>query len=564
MNLSANDPVNVHVTVPGKPVLLIILDGFGINFSSKHNAIALANTPNFDNRFANHPHTSINTSGSAVGLPDGQMGNSEVGHMTMGSGIIVEQDLVNINHKIKSGEFFENTALINAMTRARNMNRPIHLAGLVSDGGVHSHINHLLALIQMCQLQKVTPLVHVITDGRDTAPWCALKYISVIEDALNDTAGYIASVMGRYYAMDRDKRWQRTEEAWRALMLGECRCADSANEAIESAYQKGESDEFIRPVRIRPAVNIQHRDELIFFNFRKDRPRQLLGALDCHYFDGFERGENIARANVTCMMLYDHSMGMAYAFDHDVPEITLAEVLAEEGYKHFHCAETEKFAHVTYFFNGGNDQPLPGESRKLLPSPKVATYDLMPQMSACDVTDAVIEAIDSEQYAFIVVNYANGDMVGHTAVEAAVIKAVETLDTEAGRLMEHAEQAGYSIILTADHGNCEEMIEPTTGEPHTQHTTYPVPCLIVDQANWRLSGNGGLSNIAATVLQLMGLEVPVEMAASLLLDVVEQESENDSGTSSGYDSGHTRQQKPQQNINKKAIPSTIVEEEKIA
>jgi len=360
----------------------------------------------------------------------------------------------------------------------------------------------------------------MITDGRDTSPRCALNYLPEVEAALKSAGGSIATVMGRYYAMDRDKRWQRTEEAWSALVLGKGRIANSASEAIENAYALDENDGFIKPVRLPGAENIQHGDEFIFFNFRKDRPRQLLAALDCSYFDGFERGSDVARANVTCMMLYDHSLGMAYAFEHDQPKLTLVEVLTKAGLKHFHCAETEKFAHVTYFFNGGGDQPLPGETRKLLPSPRVATYDLQPEMNASAVADAVIDAIDSAEHAFIVVNFANADMVGHTAVEAAVIKAVETLDTEAGRLMQHAKDAAYSIILTADHGNCEEMVDPATGEPHTQHTTYPVPCMIIDEQTWKLSCCGGLVNIAPTVLQLMGLKVPKKMASSLLLEAV--------------------------------------------
>jgi 2,3-bisphosphoglycerate-independent phosphoglycerate mutase len=509
---------------PRRPVLLIILDGFGVNISARHNAVALAKTPNFDHWFASNPHTLINTSGAAVGLPDGQMGNSEVGHMTMVSGMIVEQDLVQLNNKINNGEFFHSAALIDAMARAREKNRPMHIAGLVSDGGVHSHVNHLLALIRMCEQQGVKPLLHMITDGRDTSPRCALNYLPDIEKALQSAGGSIATVLGRYYAMDRDKRWQRTEQAWRALVLGEGRNANSATDAIKSAYALDESDEFIRPVRLPGAENIQHGDEFIFFNFRKDRPRQLVAALDWKHFDAFDRSEknegNVIRANVTCMMLYDHSLGMAYAFEHDVPKRTLVEVLAKAGLKHFHCAETEKFAHVTYFFNGGGDQPLPSETRKLLPSPRVATYDLQPEMNASAVADAVIDAIDTAEHAFMVVNFANGDMVGHTAIETAVIKAVETLDTEAGRLMQHASRAGYSIILTADHGNCEEMVDPVTGEPHTQHTTYPVPCMIVDKQVWKLSSEGGLVNIAPTVLELMGLKVPNKMASSLLLEAM--------------------------------------------
>jgi 2,3-bisphosphoglycerate-independent phosphoglycerate mutase len=514
-----NQSVTQFHRVPRRPVILIILDGFGANISTRHNAVALANTPNFDDWFESNPHTLINSSGAAVGLPDGQMGNSEVGHMTMGSGMIVEQDLVHINNKIKSGEFFENPVLLETMARARDMDRPLHITGLVSDGGVHSHVNHLLALIRMCKQQGVIPHLHMITDGRDTPPRSALNYLPEVERELHAAGGFIATVMGRYYAMDRDKRWHRTEKAWRALVLGEGRTAANAAEAISSAYALGENDEFINPVRMPEAENIQHGDPLICFNFRKDRPRQLLSALDCSFFDSFER-HDAPRANVTCLMLYDHQLGMQYAFEHDVPEITLAEVLSDAGIRHFHCAETEKFAHVTYFFNGGCENPLPGESRKLLQSPKVATYDLQPEMSAGPVADAVIEAIDSNEYPFIVVNFANGDMVGHTAIEDAVIRAVEALDREVGRVLQRADEAGYSIILTADHGNCEEMVDPYSGEPHTQHTTYPVPCMVVDEQVWRLSSEGGLANIAPTVLQLMGLPVPDAMSPSLLLEAL--------------------------------------------
>ena len=295
------------MSIPRRPVLLIILDGFGINISRQHNAIALAKTPNFDHWFATNLHTEIKSSGAAVGLPDGQMGNSEVGHMTMGSGVIVEQDLVQLDNKIDNGEFFKSVALINAMTRAREKNRPIHIAGLVSDGGVHSHVNHLLALITMCRQQGVRPLLHMITDGRDTSPRCALDYVPQVEAALASAGGCIATVMGRYYAMDRDKRWHRTEKAWRALVLGEGRQAGSAQQAIETAYALDECDEFISPVRLPGADNVQHSDDLIFFNFRKDRPRQLVAALDWKYFDAFDRGD-AARANITCMMLYDHSL----------------------------------------------------------------------------------------------------------------------------------------------------------------------------------------------------------------------------------------------------------------
>jgi len=503
--------------VPRRPVVLVILDGFGVNPSKRNNGVAEAATPHLDGYFSRYPHTTLNASGLAVGLPDGQMGNSEVGHLTLGAGSVCRSDIVRINDAIRSGEFFKHPALLAATDLAAQRGRPLHLLGLVSDGGVHSHIDHLLALIRLCRRQGVRPLLHMITDGRDTAPKSALDYLPVVEAALRDSGGAIASVCGRYYAMDRDTRWDRTELAWRALTLGKARQAKDAESAIRSAYDAGESDEFIRPVRLPGhRTTIAADDAVISFNFRKDRPRQLVAALAAPGFTGFDRGD-AALAAVTCMTSYDRSLKLPYVFAPEQPATTLGQVVSELGLAQFHCAETEKYAHVTYFFNGGRSTPYSGETQLLVPSPGVATYDLKPAMSAAEVADAVVGAISGGRHAFIVVNFANGDMVGHTARRHAVLEAVETLDREVARVLEAAETAGYSVLLTADHGNCEELVDPVSGEPHTQHTTYPVPCLILDQDNWQLSCAGGLANVAPTVLHMMGIAAPPGMAAGSLL-----------------------------------------------
>jgi 2,3-bisphosphoglycerate-independent phosphoglycerate mutase len=503
--------------VPRRPVVLVILDGVGVNPSKRNNGVLEAETPRLDAYFSRYPHTTLNASGQSVGLPDGQMGNSEVGHLTLGAGDIIRQDIVRINDAIRSGEFYTNHALLTAVTKAARSDHPVHLLGLVSDGGVHSHLDHLYALIELCDTYGARPLLHMITDGRDTPPQSARHYLAEVGPRLEAAGGRIASVSGRYYAMDRDKRWERTELAWRALMLGKGLRAGDAEEAIAQAYARGDHDEFIRPTLLPGFVPIDGESPVICFNFRKDRPRQITAALGHPGFTGFDRGETPLAA-VTCMMPYDRSLRLPYAFEPERPMTTLGELISSLGLAQFHCAETEKYAHVTYFFNGGRSNPYTGETQLLVPSPGVATYDLKPSMSAKEVADAVVGAISKGSYAFIVVNFANGDMVGHTAQRAAVLEAVETLDREATRVLEAAETAGYSVLLTADHGNCEELIDPFTGEPHTQHTTYPVPCLVLDEANWQLSSAGGLSNVAPTVLQLMGIRAPEAMrAASLLL-----------------------------------------------
>lgn len=497
-------------------VVLVILDGFGVNPSKLNNGIALASTPNFDRYFATHQHTTLHASGAAVGLPDGQMGNSEVGHLTLGSGCIIRQDLVQIDDAIANGSFFANEKLIHAMQAASKANRPLHLLGLVSDGGVHSHLHHLLALVQMCKQQGCRPVVHFICDGRDTAPQSALRYVRQLEPALKEAGGAIGTIMGRYYAMDRDSRWDRTQLAWRALRFGEGKRVRSAIDGIEAAYAEGQTDEFIKPLILSPADVIAAGDQVISFNFRKDRPRQIVAALAAQDFVSFDR-QDAGMPVVTCMMPYDKALPLPHAFLSERPEVTLGEVISEAGLKQLHCAETEKYAHVTYFFNGGHSQTYEGETQILIPSPQVATYDLQPEMSAEAVADCVIDAIQQNSHHFIVVNFANGDMVGHTARRDAIIKAVEALDLHVGRLLDAACKAGYSVIMTADHGNCEEIRDPLTDAPQTQHTSYPVPCMIIDEAAWQLSSTAGIASIAPTVLALMGLAQPEQMHGHSLL-----------------------------------------------
>ncbi len=507
---------NAFENLPRKPVVLIILDGFGANPSKQNNAIAIANTPKLDKYFASNPHTLIQASGRASGLPDGQMGNSEVGHMTLGCGSIVRQNLVIINDAIADGSFCKNEVLLRAMEKSAKKNTVLHILGLVSDGGVHSHIDHCLALIKMARQNGVTPTLHMITDGRDCPPQSALKYLEIIEPAIREAGGQISTVMGRYYAMDRDKRWDRIEKAWQCLIKGEGKQANSAKEAILQSYEKNLDDEFIKPTFIKGGKVMKKGEQVIVTNFRKDRPRQLVAALFKKDFSEFDRGK-YKPVDVTCFTEYDEWFRLPFAFALDQPQVTLAEVISKSGLKQFHCAETEKYAHVTFFFNAGKGDTHPGEVHQLIDSPKVSTYDLKPEMNAEKVADAVIAAIKKQEFAFIVVNFANGDMVGHTAKREAVIKAVETLDKEAGRVIKCARKNGYSVILTADHGNCDEMVDPVTGEPHTQHTVYPVPCLVIDDMKWQLSTDGGLQNIAPTVLQLMGLRRPEKMTGKSLL-----------------------------------------------
>ncbi len=501
---------------PRRPALLIIMDGMGHNPSRLNNAVVQARTPNLDQLYSHHPLTVLEASGPAAGLPGGQMGNSEVGHLTLGCGAILRQDLVRINSACRDGELAANLALREALATCRDSGRPLHLVGLVSDGGVHSHIDHLLALIAEAAEAGVRPVLHMITDGRDTAPRCATRYLASVEPALLAASGCIASVIGRFYGLDRDKRWERVEKAWRLMVLGEGQQASDATAAIEAAYAADLGDEFIEATRTADFVAVEAGDQVLFFNFRNDRPRELTEALAKSNFEGFERGETKV-ATVTCMTRYDSTYPFPVMFEKEKPQTTIGQIVDDAGIKQFRCAETEKYPHVTFFLNGQRDQPFDGEVREMVPSPKVHTYDLQPEMSAYEVCAATRLAVESGQYGLIVVNFANGDMVGHTGIESACIKAVEVVDECVGVLTQAAQEHGFSVIVTADHGNCDQLIDPISGEPHTQHTTFPVPCLLIDPANPVLASGMGISNVAPTLLQLMGLPKPANMPQESLI-----------------------------------------------
>ncbi len=496
-----------------RPVLLAVFDGFGLNPSRAHNAWALARTPHLDHYFSSYPHTVLQASGRAVGLPDGQFGNSEVGHLTLGSGRVLEQDLVRIANAIYGGSFGQLPAW---QTMIGNTQR-IHLVGLVSDGGVHSHIEHLLGILSLLRTTDIEPVIHMITDGRDTPPRAALSYLGQLDEALTSLGrGSVATVSGRYSAMDRAKHWDRTERAWKAMVLGQGFTAENAQEAIESAYSRGEGDEFIQPTVIVGHGGIAPDEPVMFFNFRSDRVRQLAAAFGLEDFDIFDR-RGIHLQNILCMTEYDATFPFPVLFPATMPEQVLAEVLSNAGISQLHCSETEKFAHVTYFFNGGREPPFPQEDRIIVPSPQVATYDLLPEMSAPKIANELITAIKSKKYAFIVTNFANADMVGHTARRQAIIRSVETLDQESHRVFRVALENNWRVLLTADHGNCDEMVNPNTGEPHTQHTEYPVPFLIMGQGPVRLSTGRGLADIAPTVLELLGVPQPRVMTGRSLI-----------------------------------------------
>ena len=508
--------MNINTTSVRRPVILIIMDGIGVNPAKANNAVALASTPNLDRIYSSNTVCLVEASGRAVGLPDGQMGNSEVGHLSLGAGTVLKQDLVKIADAIEDQSFYTNDALLAAVQAAAQKNRPLHLVGLVSDGGVHSHVDHLLALINLCEQQKVQPVVHMITDGRDTAPKCAKDYLDSVEQALTQAGGYIATVIGRYYALDRDKRWDRVEGAWQAMVNAKGDTAVSAAAALDAAYNDDKTDEFVSPTVIDGFSGMQADDEVIFFNYRNDRPRELSEALGLDTFKEFDRG-GFTPIKLTTMTKYESSYPFACAFTKDAATNTLGQVVSAAGLKQLRAAETEKYPHVTFFFNGGLDEPLPGEERLLVNSPKVATYDLQPEMSAEGITVGIEDALSKKTFDLIVVNFANADMVGHTGVPEAVIKSVEVVDEKVGRLWDAAIKNGYSIVLTADHGNADMLKDPITGAPHTQHTTFPVACVIKDEQTWDLKNGCGLPSIAPTILQLMGLEQPDAMQGETLL-----------------------------------------------
>jgi 2,3-bisphosphoglycerate-independent phosphoglycerate mutase len=502
------------------------MDGWGLNPRKDYNAIALGNTPYFDYIWNNWPSATLEASGEAVGLPPGQMGNSEVGHMNLGAGRIVPQDLTYINQLIASGDFFENEALNAVIDHALEQNSSLHLIGLLSDGGVHSHQKHLYALLELAKRKRVEKVfVQALLDGRDTPPRSGAEYLSQLENQIKKIGcGTIASLAGRYYSMDRDKRWERIKLGYEAITQGTGEQANSAAAAIASSYTNDIGDEFVKPVVMvneqgQPKGVLSHNDAIIFFNFRADRARQMTRALTDPDFDGFERkGGALQNIKMATFMEYYDGQIPKYAFVVPEPVNGLAETLSKAGKAQFHSAETEKYAHVTYFFNGGQEEPFAGEERALVPSPKVATYDLQPEMSAYSVTAKVVEAIKSNKYDFVLVNFANPDMVGHTGFLDKAIIAVETVDECVRRVVEATVSLGGAALVTADHGNSDQMLDYDTGKPHTAHTTNLVPFIYVAQEKptWRFA-NGILGNVAPTILELMGLERPPEMTCASLI-----------------------------------------------
>ena len=492
-------------------VVLLICDGWGIAPASPGNAIALARKPVFDRWLREFPQTSLEASGEAVGLPAGLMGNSEVGHLNLGAGRIVPQDLLRIDLAVRDGSFFENPALVAAADRAKAAGGTLHLLGLLSDGGVHSHERHLWGLLELARRRGVPRVaVHLFTDGRDTPPRSALTYVARLGDWLPAAGASIATVSGRYYAMDRDGRWDRVAKAWRALAEGKGLRAASAADAIEAAYGRGENDEFIQPTVVRGDGALSDGDDAIFFNFRADRARQLTRALTEPDFKEFRR-EKAPRLHFVCFTEYKKEFALPVAFPAPRLERILAQVWAEHGVRNLRVAETEKYAHVTYFFNGGVEAAFPGEERILVPSWRGATYDLHPQMSAAAITREVTSALRRPELGALVVNFANADMVGHTGKIPETIAAIETLDACFGEIESAASEAGAILLMTADHGNAEQMIDPRTGKPHTAHTTNPVPLILVHGGAGSLRSGGILADVAPTILSLQGLPIPEEM-----------------------------------------------------
>jgi 2,3-bisphosphoglycerate-independent phosphoglycerate mutase len=508
------------------PVVLLILDGFGYREEIIDNAIAQANKPNWDKLWKEYPHTLINASESFVGLPAGQMGNSEVGHLNIGAGRVVFQEFERINNSISSGEFNQNPILLEAVNKAKSTDKALHIFGLISDGGVHSHQDHIYAMINMAAKQGLSKIyVHAFLDGRDTPPVSAKSYLQALEDQIQRIgAGKIASICGRYYAMDRDKRWERVEPAYTLLTEGKgVFSASTALEGLEAAYARGENDEFVKATAITQSgeapVFVDDGDVIVFMNFRSDRARQMTTCfLDAH-FEGFKRNKLPKLSGYYTLTMYDKNEVNAKAvFPPNDIHNTFGEYIANQGLKQLRIAETEKYPHVTFFFNGGEEKVFEGESRILVPSPKVATYDLQPEMSAFELTEKLEAAILSQEYAAIICNYANCDMVGHTGILPAAIKAVETLDTCIGRLVKAAQSVGAEIIITADHGNVEMMQDVENNQPHTQHTTNLVPLLYIGREA-EMAKTGALSDIAPSLLQLMGLPQPAEMTGHSLLSI---------------------------------------------
>ena len=507
-----------------KTTVLMILDGYGLSDSVKGNAIAQAKTPVMDKLMAECPFVKGNASGLAVGLPDGQMGNSEVGHLNMGAGRIVYHDLTKITKSIQDGDFFENKALLDACANAKKHDSALHMFGLVSDGGVHSHNTHIYGLLELAKRQGLEKVyVHCFLDGRDTPPESGKEYVEALEAEMKKIGvGEIATVSGRYYAMDRDNRWDRVEKAYLALTKGEGETTESAPAGIQASYENGVTDEFVLPTVVTkdgaPVATIKDGDSVVFFNFRPDRAREMTRVFCADDFDGFDRGERV-KTEFVCFTEYDVTIpNKKVAFVKEEITNTFGEYLAKNHMTQARIAETEKYAHVTFFFNGGVEEPNEGETRILVKSPKVATYDLKPEMSAYEVCDKLTGAIRSGDYDVIVINFANPDMVGHTGVEAAAIQAIEAVDECVGKAVDAVKEADGVMFICADHGNAEKLIDEETGEPFTAHTTNPVPFILFNaDPAYSLREGGCLADIAPTLLELMGMEQPKEMSGTSLL-----------------------------------------------
>ncbi len=511
----------VPTAVP-KPLVLIILDGFGHSDSPEFNAIHAANTPVYDRLRATQPHGLISGSGMDVGLPDGQMGNSEVGHMNLGAGRVVYQDFTRVTKAIRDGEFFANPAICSAVDKAVAAGKAVHILGLLSDGGVHSHQDHLVAMAELAAQRGAEKIyLHAFLDGRDTPPKSAQSSIELLDATFARLGkGRIASLVGRYFAMDRDNRWDRVEQAYRLIVDGVAEYrATSAVDGLNAAYARGESDEFVKATAIGEAVRVEDGDAVVFMNFRADRARELTRTFVEPDFKEFQRARVPQLAGFVMLTQYAASIPAPAAFAPEALTNVLGEYLAKNGKTQLRIAETEKYAHVTFFFSGGREEPFEGEERILIPSPQVATYDLQPQMSAPEVTDRIVDAIENQRYDVIIVNYANGDMVGHTGVFEAAVKAVECLDHCVGRIVAALDKVGGEALLTADHGNVEQMEDAMTGQAHTAHTCEPVPFIYIGKRNVRIREGGVLADVAPTMLTLLDMPVPAEMTGRSIVEL---------------------------------------------
>jgi len=514
------------INISKRPVMLLIMDGFGLNPSDYYNAVKTASTPNFDKLWAEYPHTTLKASGLSVGLPEGQMGNSEVGHLNFGAGRVVYQEVTRIDKSISDGDFFTNPVFNACIDKVKSENRSLHLMGLLSDGCVHSSMNHLYGLLQLCRQRDPTSIfIHAFLDGRDTSPYSGAGYIKDLLNKIKEIGvGRLVTVIGRYYAMDRDKRWERNQLAYNLLCSGKGEKTDDFIKTVKEHYERDNTDEFMEPIAvsdIAPKTGLVNPgDSVIFFNFRADRARQICRAFTEEKFDGFKREPEVIVDLVT-LTLYNVDLKAEVAFPQISLDMILPEIISEAGLKQLKIAETEKYPHVTFFFNGGKEQTLAGEDRALIPSPKVATYDLRPEMSAPEVTREVLKRIESDKYDVIILNFANCDMVGHTGVFEAAVKAVETVDESLGRVVTAVRKIGGVVMVTADHGNAEKMKE-ADGSLFTAHTTFEVPFILVDD-DYRgsLKGDGILADVAPTMLAYLGIDKPSQMTGGSLIEKVQ-------------------------------------------